>query len=297
MRLTILGHMANLVASFQEQHRQATADHYKSAINSFRRFLRGADLPLAAISSSLMERYQAWLRCNGVTSNTTGYYMRILRASYLRAVDTGHVADRRPFRNVYCGVDKTVKRAIPLPCLRKIRALDLSASPAHDYARNIFLLSFCLRGISFVDMCFLKKTDLRDGYLTYRRRKTGKQLTVRWTREMQHILDKYPPNPTDYLLPIITDPAADPIRVYHTKANNINRNLKKIGAKIGLDTPLTLYAARHSWASVARAQGIPVSVISEGMGHDSERTTQIYLASLDTSVIDRANAAILRSLA
>ena len=60
--------------------------------------------------------------------------------------------------------------------------------------------------------------------------------------------------------------------------------------------PLTMYVARHSWASAAKAKGIPVSVISEGMGHDSESTTQIYLASLDTSIVDSANSIILNSL-
>ena len=77
---------------------------------------------------------------------------------------------------------------------------------------------------------------------------------------------------------------------------NINRNLKKIGAMVSVSVPITLYVARHSWASAAKAKGIPVSVISEGMGHDSEATTQIYLASLDISAVDRANSLILKCL-
>ena len=65
---------------------------------------------------------------------------------------------------------------------------------------------------------------------------------------------------------------------------------------VGLSIPLTLYVARHSWASIAKSKNIPISVISEGMGHDSEMTTQIYLASLDNAVVDRANAQILKDL-
>lgn len=56
------------------------------------------------------------------------------------------------------------------------------------------------------------------------------------------------------------------------------------------------YISRHAWASIAKSKNIPVSTISEAMGHDSETTTHIYLASLDTSVVDKANSLILKSL-
>lgn len=203
---------------------------------------------------------------------------------------------RNPFRKVYTGVDKTVKRALPLSAIKKIKALDLSLNASLDFARDMFLMSFYLRGMSFVDMAYLKKSDLQDGSVTYRRRKTGQQLIIAWEPEMQMILDKYPENSTDYLLPIITNSANNERSTYRSKGYNINRNLKRIAKMVSVAIPLTLYVARHSWASVAKAKGIPVSVISEGMGHDSEATTQIYLASLDASVVDRANNIILKCL-
>lgn len=113
---------------------------------------------------------------------------------------------------------------------------------------------------------------------------------------MQLILDKYTENKSDYLLPVIRNPATNERCTYRNIGYNINHNLKKIAKMIGVTIPLTLYVARHSWASAAKAKGIPISVISEGMGHDSEITTQIYLASLDTSVVDKANSLILKSL-
>ena len=113
---------------------------------------------------------------------------------------------------------------------------------------------------------------------------------------MQTILDKYPENSTDYLLPIIKNTGTNERYTYRNVGYNINHNLKTIAKKVGITIPLTLYVARHSWASVAKAKGIPLSVISEGMGHDSEATTQIYLASLDTSIVDKANSLILKSL-
>lgn len=169
-------------------------------------------------------------------------------------------------------------------------------TPSLDFARDMFLMSFYLRGMSFIDMAFLKKSDLKNGYVTYRRRKTGQQLVIEWTKEMQMILDKYPENASDYLLPIIRNPATNERCTYRNAGYNINHNLKRIAGMIGVSIPLTLYVARHSWASAAKAKGIPLSVISEGMGHDSEATTQIYLASLDTSVVDKANSLILKSL-
>lgn len=110
------------------------------------------------------------------------------------------------------------------------------------------------------------------------------------------ILDKYPENKSDYLLPVIRNPGTNERCTYRNTGYNINHSLKKIAGMVGVTIPLTLYVARHSWASAARAKGIPISVISEGMGHDSEATTQIYLASLDTFVVDKANSIILNSL-
>ena len=180
--------------------------------------------------------------------------------------------------------------------IKSIMKLDLPGTPDLDYARDIFMLSFYMRGMSFIDMAFLKKSDLKHDHIVYRRRKTGQRLQVEWTKEMQKIIDKYPAAQTDYLLPIITVPETDARRLYQRKAYSINRSLKKKAAMVGIKSPLTLYVARHSWASAAKAIGIPTGVISEGLGHDSEKTTQIYLSSLDTCAIDRANKLILKKL-
>ena len=113
---------------------------------------------------------------------------------------------------------------------------------------------------------------------------------------MHFILDKYPDNVTDYLLPIIKNPWTNEIYTYRNVGYNINHNLKKIAQMVGISIPLTLYVARHSWASIAKSKNIPIATISEAMGHDSEQTTRIYLASLDTTVVDKANSLILKSL-
>lgn len=293
---SLFNFMKSIVIKQKQNGKIRTSETYASALNSFSRFRQGQDIMLDCITSEVMEAYEAFLTGKGLTPNSISFYMRIFRAAYNRAVENGLITGQSPFRHVYTGVEKTVKRALTLNVVKKIKALDLSLIPALDYARDMFMLSFYLRGMSFVDMAFLRKANMRDGYVVYRRRKTGQQLTIKWTREMQAILDKYPSNTTQYLLPIITRQKVNERNVYRNRGYVINHNLKKIAGMIGLTAPLTMYVARHTWASAAKSKGIPVSVICEGMGHDSEATTQIYLASLQNSVVDRANSLILSSL-
>ncbi len=277
--------------------RQRTAETYRAALNSFRRFNRGRDIALCDIDRDVTGDYQIWLRRRGVGDNTVSFYMRVLRAIYNRAVDEGLADDRHPFRHVYTGIAKTVKRAVSLDTLRRIRRLDLSRRPALEYARDMFIMSFCLRGMSFVDMAMLKSKDLCGGMLYYRRRKTGRMLSIAWTPEMQAIVDRHRgTEPREYLLPIIRGHNRDTRTAARNAGYNINRGLKQIAATLGLDTPLTMYVARHSWATLARNQGVPLTLISEGMGHSSEKTTRIYLASIDTSELDHANSRLIALL-
>ncbi len=167
------------------------------------KFRQGKDILLDSVTPGIIESYEAWHKSRGVVHNTISFYMRILRAVYNRAVEVSIIEDCNPFRRVYTGIDKTVKRALPLSVVKKIKSLDLSLKPTLNYARDMFLMSFYLRGMSFVDMAFLKKSDLKNGYIIYRRRKTGQQLIIKWTVEMQTILNRYPDNPCGYLLPVI----------------------------------------------------------------------------------------------
>lgn len=296
MKLSLFDFMRDIIVRLRQNGRIRTAETYRAALSSFRAFRDGNDIGLNQLSSEIMESYEAWQKSKGNSLNTVSFYTRILRAAYHRAVEDGLIEDRKPFRHVYTGVGKTVKRALPLPVIRAIKALDLSDKPKLDFARDMFIMSFMLRGMSFVDMAYLRKTDLTAGYVTYRRRKTGQQLRIRWTEEMQAVVNKYPENESDYLLPIIRRKEVNERKAYKNAGYNINYNLRYVGGMIGVLSPLTLYVARHSWASAAQAKGVPVSVISEGMGHGSEATTRIYLASLDTSVIDNANSLILKCL-
>lgn len=293
---SLFNFMEGIIAKLKQNGKIRTSETYAAALRSFRKFRKDEDIMLDCVNSEVMEAYEAWHRSRGVAPNTVSFYTRILRAVYNRAIEDGIIENRNPFRHVYTGIDKTVKRALPLQTIKKIKALDLSLHPTLDYVRDMFMLSFMLRGMSFVDMAYLRKTDLSNGYITYRRRKTGQQLTVKWTKDMQLVLDKYPENASGYLLPIVRNPGTNERYTYRNASYNINRGLKAVAKMAGVTIPLTLYVARHSWASAAKSKGIPLGIISEGMGHDSETTTQIYLASLDTSAVDKANSLILSSI-
>ena len=285
----------NVIAQLKQLGKVRTSETYTSTLNSFMTFREEQDVPLDGISSDMMLLYEAHLKARVVRMNTISFYMRIFRAVYNRAVEKGLTPQNAPFRHVYTGVDKTVKRAIPIKAIKEMKELDLAMNSALDFARDMFLFSFYTRGMSFVDMAYLKKSDLKNGILTYRRRKTGQELSIKWEKCMAEIIDKYPENKTDFLLPIIKEQGNER-RQYDNALHLVNYRLKELSTMLKLQRPLTMYVARHSWASAAKAKNVPLSVISEGMGHDSEATTQIYLASLETSVVDKANKMILELL-
>lgn len=295
-RQSFFNFMETVIVRFRENGKIRTSETYSCTLRSFKDFRKNKDIFFDSLTSEIIEDYEAFLQKKGLVANTTSFHMRILRAVFNRAVDYNMTFDSKPFRRVYTGIDKTIKRALPLHVIQKIMKLDLSNIKKGNYARDIFLLSFYFRGMSFIDMALLKKTDLINGVIRYRRRKTGQLLSIAWTKEMQAIINKYPLNKTEYLLPIITNYHDNQTSQYRRIQLNINKTLRKIGELLKLPIPLTLYCSRHSWASIAKSKGIPVSVISDGLGHDNEKTTQIYLATIDTSEVDKANALIIKAL-
>lgn len=288
--------MQSVIVQLRQMGKQRTSETYQVTFKSFFKFRNGEDLLLDEICSEVIQMYEAYLKSKGMIRNSSSFYLRILRAVYNRAVEKELTMQRFPFRHVYTGIDKTVKRAVSIKVIRQIKNLDLSKKKNLDFARDMFLFSFYTRGMSFVDMAYLRKTDLVNGILSYRRRKTGQQLFIRWEKCMQEIVAKYDMNGSCYMLPIIRYSHQNERKQYENTLRMVNNNLKEIARKICLHVPLSTYVARHAWASIAKNKNIPISVISEGMGHDSETTTQIYLSSLDASLVDHANALIIRDL-
>ena len=247
--------MQGIIARLKQMGKIRTAENYSCTLKSFMQFRGDRDVLLSEIDSDLMQLYEAYLHGKGVVRNTSSFYMRILRAVYNRALEKSLMEQRNPFRHVYTGVDKTVKRAVPLSAIKRIKNLDLSLQPNLEFARDMFLFSFYTRGMSFIDMAHLKKKDLQNGFLSYRRRKTGQQLVIRWEKCMQEIVDKYDTESSIYLLPIIKPYSKTDERTQYIYAgHNINRSLKAIGKELGLSLPLTMYTSRHSWRASPKAR-------------------------------------------
>lgn len=294
---TLFSYMEQMITRYWRQGQLRTSETYSTTLNSFKRFRADIDVYLEDIDSELMEAYENYLKQNNLSPNTISFYMKHLRAAYKLAVDDELLRDKNPFKRVSTSIEKTAKRAISLKALKRLKAMDLNDNSSKRFARDIFLFSFYTRGMSFVDIAYLQKKNLKGDVLFYRRKKTNQQLMIHWEGCMQEILKSYGADTSSpYLFSIIKEPSNNPRKQYQNALFLINRHLKDIGKGLGLHQPLTMYCARHSWASIARDEGIPLSVISEGMGHDSEKTTQIYLASLKTEVIDKANRKILKLL-
>lgn len=294
--ITLFRYMINIIEQLNRHHKLRTCEAYKATYNSFKRYRKGVDILLCDINTTVIMDYQAHLKISGASLNTISFYMRILRSVFNRAIDLNLIMYSTPFKQAYTGVDRTMKRDISINSLKKIKSLSLKKRPSVDLARDLFLMSFYLRGMAFVDMAYLRKSDLKSNIITYRRRKTGQLLTIKWEKCMQRVVNKYPDNKTEYLLPIIVNPNINPHVQYKNALSLTNKSLKYIGKIINEPTTLTIYVARHTWANVARSNNVPISVISESMGHVTERTTQIYLSSLDSSIIDKANNKILKML-
>ena len=202
---SFFGFMEEVINELKKLGRIRTSETYTAALNSFRRFRDGEDLSLDKLEPNMILSYEAYLKAIGVSSNSSSFYMRNLRAVYNRAVERGIIQQQYPFKYVYTGVGKTEKRAVSVEVIKRINEMDLSISQHLDYARDMFMFSFYTRGMSLVDMAYLRKKDLVNGLLSYRRRKTGQHLFIKWEKPMQDIVDKYKfeTESSVYLLPII----------------------------------------------------------------------------------------------
>ena len=289
--LSLFHFMQGIIGQLKQLGRVRTSETYASALASFMSFRNGQDLLLCELDEDTALLYEAWLKGRGVKRNSSSCYLRTLRTLYRKAVDLGMTTDKDIFRHVFTGFAKTTKRAVPLDAIHAIRQLDLPEGSFLAFARDLFVLSVFLQGISFVDMAYLKKSDIKNGLLQYIRKKTGQSLSVGWEPAMQAIVDTYAHLTvgSPYLLPIITRQDGTERRQYERMGHKVNCYLKKIGKMVGLQIPLTTYVARHSWASVMRDLGVSLSIVSKGLGHESLKTTQIYLSSIDTDGVVKAN--------
>lgn len=295
---TVFVFLQEQVTKKEQMKRQGTARTYGNAYRRFKAFREDVDLTFDELTSDMIECYEAWLIDKRLKQNSIRCYLRTLNTLLCKAVEEGLLNNTNLFSHVRLSYVKTTKRAISEKELKVIANLELPENSTMALARDIFMFSFYMRGMPFVDIAYLRKTDLKNGMWTYCRKKTNQCLVVEWEKAQQKILDRYAHQMENrsYLLPIIKEEDGTEYKQYQRMQININRALKKIGEMAELKMPLTTYVARHTWASVARDMNIPIAVISEGMGHNSIKTTQVYLNSIDISRINEANKRIIKRI-
>lgn len=301
----------------EQESKHGTATTYRTTLNAFERFAGTRRIRFDQVDEALMMEFEHFLLSVPLQRNTVTFYLRIFRALYNKARRKGYAPKGvTPFEGLSFRIEETRKLAISSDALRRLIEMDYSHKLNLFAARNLFLFSFYARGMSFVDMAYLRQTDIYDGAIHYRRHKTGQLFTVRIVPELQAIIDYYRDFSAPWVLPIMMEALPDgnyrplvctdndpPARQayemrlhlrYKYSRSDFWRLFRYISRDLGLERNLSFNVARHTWASLAQDKDIPVAVIRAGLGHTSEKTTQIYLAGLNPDKVDQANQLVTR---
>lgn len=293
----IMEYVKRKTAEFGEDHSYSTVQNYRTAARSLCAYAgHGTDVPLSQIDDNMIMGYQRWLQHRNICMNTVSCYLRSLRSVYKKAVDDGLTVDVSPFRHSFTGKETTIKRSLTEEDIRKIRFLHFRRGTRADLTRDLFMFSFCAQGMPFVDIAFLRLSQIKDDTLTYKRHKTGQQVTVNLLPCMMTIINKYARDDREYIFPIIS--ASDEgtaYREYRDMLGKYNRVLKKIGRMAGVSCNLTSYSARHTWASIAFDKNVDLPVISKALGHTDTKTTMVYIKEINDRRLAEANEKILDS--
>lgn len=278
-------------------NRLGTARSFKGLKAVLKTFTKNKDLSFNDITFGFLKKFESWHLGKGYTYNGLAVYMRSIRVVFNRAVKDGIVEkDSYPFDDYKIKTTPTVKRALEPELLQTIIGKEILASDICFDARNYFVASYMMYGMNFSDMAFLKKTDIITGRIQYRRRKTSKIYDIKITPALDKILQHYiKQNPdSDYIFPIIKrDGNILQDRDIMWARKKYNKKLKDVASLCEIKHNLTSYVSRHSFATQAMLQQVPVNAISAMLGHSSLKTTEIYLKSLPSNILDDYNSLII----
>ena len=285
-KVEVLQFMQQKIDRLEDSGKKSTAHNYRSTLNSFRRFLGSRRVYAEKMDGELMVAYEHWLmedkpEGKGLLANSSSFYLRHLRTIWHEILETGVPEWGREniFKDVFTGTKPTVKRAVPAENIVHLEKVVTRLPEKLEFALSMFLFSYYTRGI-------------QGGVLTYVRRKTGKVLHIELLPEMIMIIRRYASEVKDspYLFPLLTKDGVG----YESALRLQNKRLKRIAKILGLNVKLTTHVARHSWATIARDKGVDIETICEALGHSSILVTRIYLAALNSSVINEANRIVLK---
>lgn len=290
------------IARKKAMGKDGTAAAYYSTRSSLKKYMnmlsaRKTDIRMEEIDSNYVVGYEDFLYTQGLTENTVSYYLRNFRTIYNLAVRDGYKPkDEHPFIYVHAKPSKTIKRAINKDEMRELFNLSLPDYSELTLSRDLYLFSFYAQGMAFVDIVFLRKKNVHGGILSYYRHKSKQLIHVVVTPQMKSLIDKYT-NAGEYVFPVIDNSSSTSVyNQYRLALRRINRHLKKIASDLNIDVPLTTYTARHTWATLARESGAPISIISAGLGHTSEEMTRVYLKEFDQEALAQVNRTVTNLL-
>lgn len=244
-----------------------------------------------------LKEYEDWLAGQQSSPNTISTYMRTLQAVYNRWMSPGIGYNPVLFKDVYTKVESRTKRALTAEQMEQLRNTDFSVlTLRQQQVLTYFLLMFMLRGMPFIDLAHLRKSDLRNRRITYRRHKTGKLMVVDVPPDAMRLLQKYrDKTDSEYLFPLLHGGLfmEEHHHRYQETLRHFNRELARLMKQLLPGVSVSSYTARHTWATLAYHSGVPVGLISQSLGHSSIRVTMTYLKPFDAEVIDRINRQVI----
>ncbi|WP_291530542.1 tyrosine-type recombinase/integrase [Bacteroides sp. UBA939] len=288
--------MEGLIAELEKEQRSGTAHVYRSTLNRVRKFMNGREMSFKQLTSEWLIRFEQRLLSEQLKWNTVSTYMRMLRSIYNQALERG-IATYTPrlFSKVHTGVDSPVKRAVSPEVISKLMKSEKELPQNLSFCRDVFVLLFLFRGMSFVDLAYLRKCDLQGDVITYRRHKTGRRMTVVVCAEAMAIIDKYKDefSHSPYLFPIIKNPNGNEYRQYTRMLRLENYHLLELARSLNIRERLSTYTARHTWATTALRQNFNSNLICDAMGHSSVKVTETYFQPFKEAEINRMNQSII----
>lgn len=281
------------ISTLEQQNRRKYASTFKELERSLIGFNGHLDIYFSDIDIEWLRGYENYLKFNGLKLNSIGIRMRTLRVLCNKALDDGVIkAEQYPFKNYKVAKlsEETVKRSITKEDIEKVIAYKTD-NKYTQLAIDLFYFSYLCAGINFKDMAFLTRENIIENRLVYVRKKTKKLIKIPIQAKALDIINKYSRGNGKYLFPILADfhkTDIQQINRLNKVLKIINKRLKAIGKELNLPIDLTTYVARHSFATVLKRSGVSTSIISESLGHSSEKVTQYYLDSFENSQIDEA---------
>lgn len=296
--LSFFHYTDKLIEDLKAANRIGTARSYKGIVAVVKTFTGNKDLSFKEITYNFLTRFENSHLAKGNSYNGLSVYTRGIRAIFNKAVKDG-IIDKEfyPFNDYKIKSIPTEKRALDIPLLKTIINKKISATDDCFDARNYFVASYMMYGMNFSDMAYLKKTNIIDGRIQYRRRKTSKLYDIKITPALDEILQYYIGISGDspYIFPILKrETALHQEMDIQWARKRYNKKLKSLAELCGIEQNLTSYVSRHSFATQAMLQQVPLNAISAMLGHSSLKTTEIYLKSLPSNILDEYNSMILK---